>query len=275
MRTGIPGAAALALASFFSAATVGAQAIVSTEESFLAARLIAGSAEPDGTRMAGLRLSLAPGWKTYWRSPGESGVAPVLDWSGSRNLRTAEILWPRPHLFESFGLQAIGYEGEVVLPVRLVPEDPAQPVEIRLQADFGVCKELCVLEQVRLSEAIAPGAAPDGASEVADALAAVPAEDVSGLSMTDCRISGAGPKRRLDARLHVSRPLDDPVVLIEGPETVWISDAETRREGDELHVSAALSVAEDGAWIDRSAVRLTVLDDTFAADIRGCSRPKG
>ena len=269
------GAGALGLALSLGAAAAVAQAIVSMGESFLDAGLVPGTAEPDGARMAGLRLTMAEGWKTYWRSPGEAGVPPVFDWSRSGNLRRAEIFWPRPELFESFGLKAIGYAGEVVLPVRLVPEDPTRPIEVRLAADFGVCKELCVLEQVKLAKTIAPGAAASGAGQIARALAAVPAEAAaSGLSAAHCRITGAGQDRRLEATLSFARPLDAPVVLVEGPETVWITDAETRVEGDELHVSAGISVAKEGAWIDRSLLRMTVLDDAFAADIRGC-KPAG
>ena len=266
---------ALGVAACLHAAAAGAQAIVSTDESFLGARLMPGTAEPDGTRMAGLRLTLADGWKTYWRSPGEAGVAPVFDWSRSRNLREAEIFWPRPELFESFGLRAIGYADEVVLPVRLVPEDPARPMEVRLEASLGVCDELCVLEQVELEETISPADPAIGAGEIARALAAVPAEaKESGLRAADCRITGAGDERRLEATLHFARPLSAPVVLVEGPETVWITDAETRRQGDKLSVSAGISM-QKGAWIDRSAMRMTVLDDAFAADIRGCEPAPG
>jgi DsbC/DsbD-like thiol-disulfide interchange protein len=265
------GAVAIGVMALLCAPVVGAQAIVSTNESFLSARLMPGTVEPDGARMTGLRLRLDDGWKTYWRSPGEAGVAPVFDWSASGNLRKAEIFWPRPEPFENFGLRAIGYAGEVVLPVRLVPQDPARPIEVRLKLDLGVCNELCVLEQVELEETIAPDAAAVGAGQIARALASVPADPVeSGLSAADCRITGAGEERRLEARLRFARPLSATVVLVEGPDSVLITEAQTRREGDELRVSAEISVQE-GAWIDRSALRLTVLDKAFAADIRGCT----
>jgi DsbC/DsbD-like thiol-disulfide interchange protein len=267
--------AALGLATCLAAAKADAQAIVSTGESFLSARLVPGTAQADGARMAGLGLTLAQGWKTYWRSPGEAGVPPLFDWSSSRNLREVEIFWPRPEFFETFGMHAIGYAGRVVLPVRLVPDDPTRPMEIRLTANLGVCKELCVLETVELSESIAPGAASSGAGEIARALADVPAEaQASGLSAAQCRIVGNGEERRLEATLTFARPLTAPVVLVEGPETVWITDAESRHEGGELHVSAGISLAK-GAWIDRSALRMTVLDDAFAADIRGCGVTPG
>lgn len=264
------GAVALCLA----AAGAHAQAIVSTGQSFITARLLPGAAAADGVRLAGLGLSLADGWKTYWRSPGDTGVPPVFDWTGSRNLRHAEVLWPRPELFESFGLQTVGYARDVVLPVRLTPEDPARPVEVRLKATLGVCQELCVLEELEVAGTIAPGAA-EGAARIAEALDSVPADAAaSGLTAATCRIIGAGPERRLEARLSFARPLSAPFVLVEGPGNVWIGDAVTTAQGGELSVSADVELLDQAAWIDRSDLRLTVLDEEFAADLRGCSGPR-
>ena len=261
----------------FAGASVMAQAqtVVSTGQSFVDARLVPGAPAAGGGRIAGLELRLAEGWKTYWRSPGAVGIPPTFDWSGSRNLRSAEVLWPRPVLFESFGSEAIGYAKAVTLPLRLVPEDPARPMEVRLKASLGVCERLCVLEEINLEKTIAPGET-DGAAEVAMALKSVPVDAAaSGLSAARCRIVGAGPERRLEAVLIFARPLAAPVVLIEGPETVWIGDTEATAEGGELTVSATVEMLVPDAWIDRSDLRLTVLDGPFAADIRGCAAPGG
>ena len=65
----------------------------------------------------GLQFRLDPGWKIYWRSPGDAGFPPSLDWQGSENLAEAAIQWPVPHRFTLFGLQTFGYGGEVVLPI--------------------------------------------------------------------------------------------------------------------------------------------------------------
>lgn len=252
-----------------------AQTVVSTGQSFVEARLVPGAPAPDGSRVGGLELRLAEGWKTYWRSPGAVGVPPSFDWSGSRNLRTAEVLWPRPVLFESFGSETIGYAKAVTLPLRLVPEDPARPIEVRLKASLGVCEQLCVLEEIKLERTIAPGET-DGAAQVAAALEAVPVDAAaSGLTAARCRVVGAGPERRLEAVLSFARPLSAPVVLIEGPETVWIGDTEATAEGGELTVSATVEMLVPDAWIDRSDLRMTVLDGPFAADIRGCAAPGG
>lgn len=252
-----------------------AQVMVSTDQSFVEAELVAGARAPGEDRVAGLSLSLADGWKTYWRSPGETGVPPSFDWSGSSNLASAEVLWPRPELFESFGMQTVGYSRAVTLPLRLVPEDPTRPMELRLKASLGVCRDLCVLEEIELDETIDPNET-EAAGQVARALDAVPGGPAdTGLTTASCRIVGAGFERRLEARLSFAQPLSAPIVLVEGPEMVWIGETKALTEGGDLIVSAAIEMLDADAWIDRSDLRITVLDGPFAADIRGCAAPPG
>ncbi|WP_233491873.1 protein-disulfide reductase DsbD family protein [Nioella nitratireducens] len=93
---------------------------------------------------AGLDMSLSEGWKTYWRSPGEVGLPPELDFTGSVNVAEVEILWPAPHRFTAFGIQNFGYSGEVVLPIRIHLERPGEAVNLRVEADILVCSEICV-----------------------------------------------------------------------------------------------------------------------------------
>jgi len=273
--------AALALWPVLDPGLARPQAVVSTGESLVRVTLLPGRAEPGGVRMAGLVLDVTPEWKTYWRNPGAAGIPPNFDWSGSRNLAAAEVLWPRPRLFDSFGLTTLGYAGRVVLPVRLVPERPDQAIEIRLGLELGVCREICVLQETTVELRIEPGAPEAGAVLVAMAEAAVPRPGAElGLTGASCRISGAGKKRRFDAVLDFARALRDPVVILEGPDLTWFSGVETTAEtraesGSRLHVGAALSLLDETLWINRSQVRMTVLADNFAADIQGCTAPAG
>ena len=86
------------------------------------ARLVAAQdAVGDSTVTLGLQIRLAPGWKTYWRSPGEAGFPPRLDWSGSTNLAGVEMAWPAPQRFLEIGdLMTHGYKDEVVFPITVV-----------------------------------------------------------------------------------------------------------------------------------------------------------
>ena len=89
-------------------------------------RLVSAVTGSEGAKIVplGLQFVLKPGWKTYWRSPGDAGVPVTLDWSGSTNLAGAEISWPVPRRFSLFGLDTFGYEDEVVFPIAARPADP-------------------------------------------------------------------------------------------------------------------------------------------------------
>ncbi len=110
------------------------------------ARLIAAKMETDGTReiTLGLHIQLKPGWKTYWRSPGDSGIAPTFNWQGSKNIRTTEVLWPLPTAFDSFGFLTWGYEAEVLFPVKIKLEEIHKKLQVKLSFAYGVCKDVCV-----------------------------------------------------------------------------------------------------------------------------------
>src|SRR6185312_6389523 len=83
-----------------------------------AIRLIAGSSKAgDAVLRAGIEVKLRPGWKTYWRYPGDSGVPPHFDFSGSENLKNADVLYHAPHLFTDETGQSLGYKDTVIFPV--------------------------------------------------------------------------------------------------------------------------------------------------------------
>lgn len=110
-----------------------------------AVRLVAGGPIGPGALLrAGIDIRLASGWKTYWRYPGDSGVPPTFDFSRSENIKSVAVLWPAPHRFMDEGGASIGYKGEVIFPLHVVPEHPNLPVTLRLAVNYAVCERLCV-----------------------------------------------------------------------------------------------------------------------------------
>src|SRR5712671_4274365 len=103
-------------------------------------RLIAGT-----SMRAGVEIRLNPGWKTYWRYPGDSGVPPRFDFAGSQNVKSIEVAWPAPHAFTDDSGTSIGYKNSVIFPLRIAPEDPKRPVQIRVKLEYGVCEKYCSL----------------------------------------------------------------------------------------------------------------------------------
>jgi DsbC/DsbD-like thiol-disulfide interchange protein len=139
------GAVGLALAAVLVAAHARAtDASAWDGDARSAVRLIAGDARSDAPLRAGMEIRLAPGWKTYWRYPGDSGVPPRFDFGGSTNVQQVTVLWPIPHGFSDGSGQSIGYKGGVVLPLQVQPKDPTKPVTLRLKVDYAICEKLCV-----------------------------------------------------------------------------------------------------------------------------------
>jgi DsbC/DsbD-like thiol-disulfide interchange protein len=91
---------------------------------------------------AGLHIMLQPGWKTYWRNPGEGGIPPDIKFEGA-NLSAFSVDAPLPTRIEDEGGEAIGYHDEVVFPITLTPKDVGAPLVVKLKSLFGVCAKIC------------------------------------------------------------------------------------------------------------------------------------
>src|SRR6476659_11122751 len=109
-----------------------------------AVRLLAGS-RGGAVLLGGIAFQIQPGWKTYWRSPGDSGVPPRFDFSKSDNVEAVTVMWPAPLKFDDgAGGHSIGYHGQIVLPLRIVPKAPDKPVTLRAEINYAVCEKLCI-----------------------------------------------------------------------------------------------------------------------------------
>jgi DsbC/DsbD-like thiol-disulfide interchange protein len=109
-----------------------------------AVRLLAGS-RSGAVLLGGIAFQLQPGWKTYWRFPGDSGVPPRFDFSKSENIEAVTILWPAPLKFDDgAGGHSLGYHDQIVLPLRIVAKNADKPVTLRATVSYAVCDKLCI-----------------------------------------------------------------------------------------------------------------------------------
>ena len=130
-------------------------------------RLVA-SARGDLPPVAALEIELAPGWKTYWRTPGEGGLPPILDFSQSRNVAGIKVGFPPPHRFNDGYSTTNVYEGRVVFPIELTPEIVTSPVTLHLRFDLGVCETICIPMQLETTLTFAPNQTDAGAIAIFD-----------------------------------------------------------------------------------------------------------
>lgn len=259
--------AAAALILLAPAPAVFAQGLFGAPEAPQAeARLVGGWAEPDGGRIAALVVDLAPGWKTYWRRPGEAGIPPTFDWSGSGNLAAISVVWPAPIAFDTFDMQTLGYAGRMTLPLRITPEDPAAPVTLRLALFYGICEDICIPARADLALDIAPGAAAEGSAGIRAAMDAEPAPAPGAAAR--CAFGGGA---RLTARIALAAPPEAaPVIVAEGQEGLWLGPMEAWLEGGEIVATGEMR-AESGLWIDRAALRFTLISPEGGVVVEGCA----
>ncbi len=131
-----------------------------------------------------VEIELAEGWKTYWRNPGDSGIPPRFEFGKSKNLGRAVVLYPAPKRIDDKGETIVGYTGTVVFPVRLTATDPAKPIELVADVQFGMCKDICVPTEAALTLTVAPDAPKELGEAAAGSLAGVP-RAASALTSTD------------------------------------------------------------------------------------------
>lgn len=237
------------------------------------AELIDGWQQPDGTRVSAIRLTLAEGWKTYWRAPGDAGIPPDFEWNGSRNLAGVAVSWPTPKVFEQNGMRSVGYSNQVTLPLTIAAKQAGKPVQINLKMEIGVCKNICIPETLAIKGTL-DSAATKPLPAIAAALAERPySAREAGAGGVTCTLSPSDDGLNITATLTLpSTGGKEHVVIEAGRPDVWVSEAKTTRSGNTLTTQAEMIPnTANGFGLDRSAIRFTVLGSSHAVDLRGCA----
>jgi len=228
---------------------------------------------PDGRRVAALRLTLAPGWKTYWRNPGDAGIPPTFDWSQARNLGDISITWPTPSVFDLNGLRSIGYSEQLILPLHVTPLRADTPVRLKGTMVLGVCAEICIPHQIDFDTLLdAPDTVPTPAIKAA--MTDVPySAGKAGVRAATCRLRPTENGMQIEARVTLPYTGATEFAVIEtGTPELWIGAARTSRQGDTVTAISDMVHPKGGAFgIDRSDVRITILGGTYAVDVQGCT----
>lgn len=189
-------------------------------------RLIAATeATGDREQIAlGLHFRMKPGWKIYWRSPGDAGFPPSVNWAGSENLAKAEMRWPAPERFEVLGLQTLGYHDQVILPISASVFEPGKPLNVAARLAWLTCDDICVPYEARLALNLPSG--PETTTRNAGLIQSYQAKvpPAAGentplrIASADVAASGAGPILIVEAT--AATPFAKPDLYVEGPEAL-------------------------------------------------------
>lgn len=253
----------------------------------VSARLLPGWVA-DGQRFAALELVLEPGWKTYWRSPGDGGIPPRFEWlsgvpaTGTNDAGDSDggvhFYWPRPDVFYAAGLRSIGYHDRMLLPFSLAVDAQADDEPLRAEVDFGLCREVCVPASVRV-EAPAPAmGVPDASISAAIADQPVTVEDP-----IPCRVEAMPDGVAVTAYLPGDAPLpaaaqakgENPwpgaVVAEFADPAIWASEPQlSEDEGQIIARFEAIAPAGGPFTVEGGAIGITHLWDGGAVEYRSC-----
>jgi DsbC/DsbD-like thiol-disulfide interchange protein len=210
----------------------------------------------DATRAA-IEIRMPPRWHTYWRYPGDAGVPPRFDWSGSENLESATVRYPTPRRFKEAAGQIIGYEDRVIFPIMLKTQDPSKPIKLKLKFEFAVCEKICIPAEAEFAISTRPGVSP----LINEAEKEIPVPQ---------RLGGTPPsilsvKLRRDAKPSVLVEVETPPgeefdLFAEGPTHDWSLPLPEKIETKQSVTRYAIPVegAPSGAAPIPSRIRLTL-----------------
>ena len=173
-----------------------------------------------GEVQLGLHFKLEPGWKIYWRSPGDAGFPPTTDWSASENLGELAQSWPVPHRFSLFGLETFGYGDEVVFPIAAKVERVGEALKLRGQVNYLVCDEICIPHNQEISLDLAAG--PDGRAPegfLIDSFSSLVPDNGAraSWSLSSASLVGDMDSPSIEVVAKAVSPFDAPDLLLEGP----------------------------------------------------------
>lgn len=244
-----------------------------------ATRLLVDKAKRDDREVpivAGIHVKLDDGWKTYWRNPGDAGLPPSFDWSGSRNLKSAKVLWPAPVRFKDSAGTSYGYKKEVVFPVLVEAQDPAKPVELHLRLEYAVCADICIPAEAELSVSSKPsGFFSRSYSGLLEAyLAKVPVKldpgkgKAIGVQSATAKLSGDNPELVFEAKFPAETSSRD--LFVEGPEGFYLPPSKVAAdEGNgRVRYRIDLTKGDDPKELAGKSVIVTLVSDKAQAEVR-------
>jgi DsbC/DsbD-like thiol-disulfide interchange protein len=211
--------------------------------------------------LAGVEIELDPGWKTYWRTPGD-GIAAEFDWTGSTNLAAARVLWPAPRHFRDAAGQYNGYSDRVILPIAISPTRPDEPVSVDLRLDYAVCKDVCIPVSKQLSLRLS---ATDNAhqSDVMSAVAATPVRaDADGrcgrlrFAEISARLDGSSPRLMVAITHPPYGPPED--LFAEAASGQFIDHLRRETGADPSRTAFHVDLTKGGAANDLAGQNLTL-----------------
>lgn len=223
---------------------------------------------------AGLEIKMEPGWKTYWRQPGDDGgIPPYFDWSKSVNLKNTKVLFPTPKRFSESTGESIGYKKHVVLPVMIQAQNMSEKLGLAVRFEYGVCREICIPAQAKLALEIDLNNLRQMQPQLARAIASVPkagqGNDPRLPKLLGVDATYDGPKPKLTFRAAFQGDLKNADLFVDAGRRIYLPITKKVATSDASNVEFEIDLTkgvELGSLKGQSIV-VTMISDAGSVDI--------
>jgi DsbC/DsbD-like thiol-disulfide interchange protein len=228
-------------------------------------RLVALAPDADGQVRAALQIEPHPGWITYWREPGESGIPPQITLAADRKAVLEKVAYPVPKPIALGDIREIGYDAPVSLPLDFRANGDSQ---LDITAFIGVCKDICIPFQANLSVGLPPAGATEGADAaiIAAANGSVPAAPSADFAVQSHSLSADGKA----LSLHLTVPEDGdaiPQVYVTGPSGyVFFKQAGASRTGRDVATTITIGKLPKSYTVKGKSWSILVVDGQRAME---------
>ncbi|WP_345826757.1 protein-disulfide reductase DsbD domain-containing protein [Pantoea sp. BRR-3P] len=178
-----------------------------------------------------LDIRLQPGWKTYWRTPGEGGVAPEIRWQTPEV--NARWFWPAPERFDVSGLTTQGYKGDITLPIELATLSSQR---LAGTLTLSTCSDVCILTDFPFSLDLTRPADVNFARDYAEAMGQIPAAG----GLTD-RLNASFVNGELQIRAQRQDGWQKPALFFDYPPGSMLAAPSISVSGDTLSARVAVT----------------------------------
>ncbi len=226
--------------------------------------------EKDKTAAGYLEVNLSDEWKTYWRSPGEGGIAPKMKWAGSKNISQLQWFWKFPQRFNLLGIDTLGYKHNIIFPMNIHIDDMNKPVELHAVLTMSSCTTICILTDFDINLAFNPSDMTvnnDAMLVYAKAMSEVPKDSplVKGISATwDAR------KSQLQIIATHQLGWTAPDVIVDG-DSDEMQDADFGIPRIEIEGNKAIATYDVSSWmgtpdLNNQNIRVSIKDKAFITE---------
>jgi suppressor for copper-sensitivity B len=210
-----------------------------------------------------IHVALQPGWKTYWRSPGDAGYPMHVDSSGSTNVARVDLAWPVPHRFELFGLQTFGYGDEVAFPLQVIPERKGEAISLKAKLRYLVCEVICVPQDAQLSLDVPAGAAmPTAAAPLVNRFASLVPQGAERLGWSVQQVALKSPTELVVDLASNGDAFVAPDAIVEGARNFYVGRPKVELSNGNREARLILPVERlnSGPELAAGDVTLTIFD---------------